>query len=257
MTNPIPMIEPEPSIFLSIIIPAFNEARRLGPTLERILAWLGEQDFAAEIIVVDDGSTDGTGELARQKLEGRLPYRILRNEPNMGKALSVKRGLLEGQGRYLLFTDADLSTPIEEAEKLLAELHAGADVAIASRQLPGAQLVVHQPFYREISGRLFGLLNQLVLLPGIPDSQCGFKAFTKQAAHAILAHQKLSGWAFDAELLYIARRLGFKIAQIPVMWRNDPNSKVRMLRDGLRMAWDLFRIKRWHHDLRPFPGREN
>jgi len=243
------MIRQDDQPDLSLIIPAYNEAQRLRPSLEKILAYLRACDFRAEVVIVDDGSSDGTGELAREVLEGQTAYRILRHEPNRGKALSVKRGLLEGHGRYLLFSDADLSTPIEEADKLLAELRAGADVAIASRQLPGSKLAVHQPWYREIGGRAFGKLNQLVLLPGIPDSQCGFKAFTREAAHRILEHQKLTGWAFDAELLYIARKLGLKVAQVPVTWINDPNSKVKMLTDGMRMVRDLLRVKRLHRDL--------
>lgn len=243
----------EQTPWLSLIIPAYNEALRIGPSLTRIVAYLTAQPYAAEIIIVDDGSHDGTAEVVRDKLQGQLPYAILRNEPNCGKALSVKRGLLAGAGEVLLFSDADLSTPIEEAGKLLAELAAGADVAIASRQLPGSQLAQHQPWYREAAGRVFGLLSQTLLLPGIPDSQCGFKAFKREAAHQILAHQQLTGWAFDAELLYIARQLGLQIAQCPVTWINDPSSKVNMLRDGLRMVTDLGRIRRLHRGL----GREH
>ena len=245
------MPDSPPTPYLSLVIPAYNEAGRLGPSLEAILAYLAQRPFAAEIIVVDDGSSDGTADVAARALEGRADYRVLRNEPNAGKALAVKRGLLAGRGQVLLFSDADLSTPIAEADQLLAELDRGADVAIASRQLPGAKLAVHQPWYRELAGRTFGALNQLVLLPGIPDSQCGFKAFRREAAHALLAHQQLTGWAFDAELLYLARRLGFRIAQVPVTWINDPASKVHMLRDGLRMALDLFRIRWLHRRLRP------
>jgi dolichyl-phosphate beta-glucosyltransferase len=243
------MIDQPDGVYLSLIIPAYNEALRLRPSLEKVLAYLRSRDFTSEIIIVDDGSSDGTADVAREVLEGHADYRLLRNEPNRGKALSVKRGLLEGRGQVLLFSDADLSTPIEEADKLLAEIRAGADVAIASRQLPGSKLTVHQPWYRELGGRMFGLLNRLILLPGIPDSQCGFKAFTRAAAHRILAHQKLTGWAFDAELMYIARQLGLKIAQVPVTWINDPNSKVKMLTDGMRMVRDLLRVKRLHRDL--------
>ncbi|MHB8994145.1 MAG: dolichyl-phosphate beta-glucosyltransferase [Armatimonadota bacterium] len=237
-------------LFLSLIVPAYNEALRLRPSLLRILEYLSGQTYTWEIIIVDDGSSDGTGEVAKGLLEGKADFRLLRNEPNVGKAMSVKRGLLEGRGKYLLFSDADLSTPIEESEKLLAELEKGADVAIASRQLPGSKLTVHQPWYRELGGRMFGWLNQAVLLPGIPDSQCGFKAFKREVAHALLERQKVTGWVFDAELLYIARRLGYKIAQVPVTWVNDPASKVKMLRDGLRMALDLFRIRGLHRRTR-------
>ena len=244
------MNEPDLPLHLSLIIPAYNEALRLGPTLDHVVAYLRAQPYRAEIIVVDDGSSDGTAELAHNKLAEQLPYQVLRNEPNLGKALSVRKGLLAGAGEYLLFSDADLSTPIEETAKLLAELDAGADVAIASRQLPGSRLTVHQPKHREIAGRLFGYLNMAVLLPGIPDSQCGFKAFRRDAAVQILEHQQLTGWAFDAELLYIARCLGLHIAQVPVTWVNDPNSKVKMLRDGVHMALDLFRIRRLHAGLK-------
>lgn len=244
------MIEQNEPLYLSLIIPAYNEALRLGPSLARILGYLSAQAYTWEIIIVDDGSSDGTAEVARGVLEGRADYRVLRNEPNRGKAMSVKRGLLEGRGQFLLFSDADLSTPIEESEKLLAQFAQGADVVIASRQLPGSELTVHQPWYREIGGRMFGWLNQVVLLPGIPDSQCGFKAFRREVAHAVLAEQKVTGWVFDAELLFLARRMGYVIAQVPVTWVNDPASKVSMLRDGLRMAFDLFRIRGLHRGLR-------
>ena len=244
------MTEHNQPLFLSLIIPAYNEALRLRPSLVRILDYLSTQTYSWEIIIVDDGSSDGTGEVAKGLVEGKADYRILRNEPNVGKAMSVKRGLLEGRGKYLLFSDADLSTPIEESEKLLAELEKGADVAIASRQLPESKLTIHQPWYREVGGRMFGWLNQAVLLPGIPDSQCGFKAFRREVAHALLERQKVTGWVFDAELLYIARKLGYKIAQVPVTWVNDPASKVKMLRDGMRMAMDLFRIRGLHRSLK-------
>lgn len=244
------MTEANEPIHLSLIIPAYNEALRLPPTLARVLEYLAAQPYTTELIIVDDGSSDGTGEVAEAAICEFPLHRVLRNEPNRGKALSVKRGLLEGRGEYLLFSDADLSTPIEETEKILAALDAGADVAIASRQLPGSVLTVHQPWYREFAGRLFGWINQFVLLPGIPDSQCGFKAFRREAAHEILAHQKLSGWAFDAELMFIARKLGLKIAQVPVTWTNDPNSKVKMLQDGAKMVMDLFRIRRLHRRLK-------
>lgn len=245
------MADPSGGIYLSLVIPAYNEAQRLGPSLSRILEYLQTRDYTWEVIVVDDGSRDGTADVARDLLEGRAQYTVLRNDPNRGKALSVKRGLLAGQGRYLLFSDADLSTPIEESAKLLRELEGGADVAIASRQLPGAHLTVHQPWYRELAGRMFGWLNQAVLLPGIPDSQCGFKAFRREVAYELLSRQRLSGWVFDAELLYLARCLDYRIAQVPVTWVNDPASKVKMLRDGFRMAADLFRIRRLHRGLKP------
>lgn len=243
------MIQHSESPYLSLVIPAYNEALRLAPSLMRILEYLATQPYTWEIVIVDDGSSDDTAAVARGLLEGKADYRILRNEPNRGKAMSVKRGLLEGRGKVLLFSDADLSTPIEESAKLLAEIEAGADIAIASRQLPESKLSIHQPWYRELAGKMFGWLNQAVLLPGIPDSQCGFKAFRREAAHAVLDRQKVTGWVFDAELLYIARKLGLRIAQVPVTWVNDPASKVKMLRDGFKMTADLFRIRGLHRDL--------
>ena len=240
--------------YLSIVIPAYNEEKRLPPSLQRILEYLVTQDYTAGIIVVDDGSADHTPEFAREILQGRIDYQVLTNSPNLGKALSVKRGLTAARGRFVLFSDADLSTPIEESEKLLGALEAGADVAIASRQLPESRLAVRQPLHRELAGRLFGLFNRLVLLPGIPDSQCGFKAFRAEVIEPILSWQKLTGWAFDAELLFIARRLGYTIEQLPVTWINDDASKVNMLRDGLRMVYDLLSIRFLHRSLAPGHG---
>lgn len=234
---------------LSVIIPAYNEERRLPPTLRAILDYLRDQHYTWEIVVVDDGSSDATGALAEQILSD-VPHVVMRNEPNRGKALTVKRGLQESRGQVALFTDADLSTPIEETAPLLEAVAGGADIAIGSRQMRGSRLEVRQPFHREMAGRAFGLLNRMILQHGIVDSQCGFKAFTRHAVERILPHQKLTGWAFDAELMLIARRLGLTIAQIPVRWINDPDTKVKMLVDGPRMVADLFRIRWLHRGLR-------
>ncbi len=235
--------------YLSIVIPAYNEQRRLAPSLQAILQYLEGKSFDWEIVVVDDGSEDATSQIAAEALADS-DHQLLRNEPNLGKALSVKRGLAASRGRIALFTDADLSTPIAEADRLLEALEQGADIAIGSRQIRGSRIEQHQPWYRELAGRSFGLVNRLVLQHGIPDTQCGFKAFTRQAIERLLPHQRLSGWAFDAELLFIARRLGLSIAQIPVRWENDPDTKVNMFTDGPKMVCDLFRIRRLHGRLR-------
>ncbi|MFP3902924.1 MAG: dolichyl-phosphate beta-glucosyltransferase [Armatimonadota bacterium] len=242
--------------WLSVVIPAYNEAQRLPPSLGTILQYLQNRDFTWEIVVVDDGSEDGTSEVAREILDGSGPHQILRNDPNRGKALSVVRGLQESRGEVRLFSDADLSTPIHEADRLLEAIRDGADVAIASRQLPGSVIETPQPWHRQLAGQAFGLFNQIVLLPGIPDSQCGFKAFTRQAVTQILPYRRLTGWAFDAELVFIARRLGLQIAQIPVHWRNSPDTKVNMWVDGPKMVFDLLRIRWIHRDLKPEDDRE-
>jgi len=244
-------------IYLSIVIPVYNEAGRIGSGLEQVIDYAGQRTFNSELIVVDDGSSDDTAEIAGQVVAKRLPLRILRNPTNQGKGYSVRRGVLAAAGRYVGFVDADMSTPISEADKLLAALEEGAEVAIGSRAVPGALVEQHQPWWREKAGKLFGLFTHLVLLPDIYDSQCGFKFFTRGAAREIFSRQKVFGWAFDAELLYIARRLGYTIAQIPVRWIDDPETKVKILRDGPRMLADILRIRALHQDLKPAKGPEN
>jgi len=237
--------------YLSIVIPAYNEAGRIGWSIQQIVDYTQQRDFATELIVVDDGSSDDTAKIAQQAAAGRLPPQILRNPTNQGKGYSVRRGILAATGRYVGFVDADMSTPIAEADELLAVLEEEAQVVIGSRALPDSIIQQHQPWWRENAGKLFGLFTRLVLLPGIADSQCGFKFFTREAATDIFSRQKLSGWAFDAEILYIARRLGYTIAQVPVRWMNDPETKVKMLADGLRMAIDVLRIRALHRGLGP------
>ncbi len=247
-----PVLRP---IFLSVVIPAYNEARRLPRTLERIAVYLQDAIHrwqvgkdAVEVIVVDDGSTDGTSELART-FSDRLPnLQVLRHSPNRGKGYAVKRGMLAARGQFRLFSDADLSTPIDELEKLLPPLLSGeADVAIASRGLPQSQLLVRQPWAREMLGRLFNLVVQALATPGIWDTQCGFKLFRGEVAERLFALQTLEGFAFDVEVLYLARKFGYRIVEVPVRWLNDPNTKVQTLRHGLQMLRDvlLVRLNDW------------
>lgn len=236
---------------VTVVIPAYNEAQRLPPTLAKVVAYARQQPRRLDLVLVDDGSKDGTADLAQSLVGDQIPLTVLVNDPNRGKGFSVKRGLLEGGGQCVLFTDADLSTPIEETDRLLAEIEAGADVAIGSRAMRGSQVQVHQPWWREKAGKLFGALTRALVLPGIHDSQCGFKCFRREAAHAILSHQTLDGWAFDVEVLLIARKLGYSIAEVPVQWVNDPNSKVHMLTDGPRMLADMVRARWRHRGLRP------
>ncbi len=239
------------SIFLSIVIPAYNEARRLPKTLERIHAyfcdvikrWQVQMD-AIEVIVVDDGSTDGTSELAKT-FAYRFPnYQVLRHSPNRGKGYAVKRGMLAAKGHFRLFSDADLSTPIDELDKMLPLLLSGeVDIAIASRGLPQSQLLVRQPWHREMLGRFFNLVVQGLATPGIWDTQCGFKLFRGDVAERLFKLQTLDGFAFDVEILYLARKFRYRIAEVPVRWLNDPNTKVQTLRHGMQMLRDLLIIR--------------
>ncbi len=232
--------------YLTFVIPAYNEAERIGSGIGQVIEYAEQRNLRSELIVVDDGSSDDTAQIAQQAAAGRIPVQVLRNLTNQGKGYSVKRGMLAAGGRYVGFVDADMSTPIGEVDKVLSALEAGAQVAIGSRTIAGAVIDQHQPWWREQAGKLFGLFTRLVLLPGIADSQCGFKFFTREAAQEIFSRQELSGWAFDAEVLYIARQLGYTIAQIPVRWADDPRTKVNMVGDGLRMALDVLRIRALH-----------
>ncbi len=232
---------PKPS--LSVVIPAYNEEERLPGTLEKVASYLSSRGREFEILVVDDGSTDGTAEVALS-FSSRVPLRVLRNERNRGKGYSVRRGMLEARGELRLFTDADLSTPIEELPKLeRAILEEGFDVAIASRGLPQSKLVVRQPLWREMLGRAFNLYIQALLLPGIWDTQCGFKLFTAEAAEEVFRRTTLEGFGFDFEALYIAKKLGFKIKEVPVTWVHSPKTKVKVLRDGISMGLDALKVR--------------
>ena len=226
---------------LAVVIPAFNEAARLPETLARVRAHLAGLGREHEIVVVDDGSTDGTAEAARHAGKGAV--RVLRHEPNRGKGYAVRRGMLAATGERRLMTDADLSTPIEELAGLEAELDRGLDVAIGSRAVAGARVEVHQPLYREAMGRAFNALVQALLLPGLHDTQCGFKLFTAAAAEAAFSACRLDGFSFDVEALYVARLRGLRIAEVPVVWRNDPRSRVG-LGGGSAAFADLLRIRR-------------
>jgi dolichyl-phosphate beta-glucosyltransferase len=225
---------------LSIIIPAYNEARRLPETLVHLERWLRSTTLRSEVLIVDDGSTDGTAEVARG--EGGGGIRLLRHEPNRGKGYAVRRGMLAARGARRLMTDADLSTPIEELSRLMRELDHGAEVAIGSRAVAGARIEVHQPAYREAMGRIFNRLVQLLLLPGLQDTQCGFKLFTARAAEEAFGACRLDGFSFDVEALFVARRRGRRIVEVPVMWRNDEASRVSLGGGGAAFA-DLFRIR--------------
>jgi dolichyl-phosphate beta-glucosyltransferase len=224
---------------LSVVIPAFNEARRLPATLARVREHLVARGRPYEILVVDDGSSDGTAEVARSAGED---VRVLRHEPNRGKGYAVRRGMGAATGARRLMTDADLSTPIEELARLEAEIDRGFDVAIGSRAVAGARIEVRQPAYREAMGRVFNRLVQLLLLPGLADTQCGFKLFTARAAEAAFGACRLDGFSFDVEALYVARRRGLRVAEVPVVWRNDAATRVSLGGGGAAFL-DLLRIR--------------
>jgi len=232
---------------ITIVIPAYNEEKRLGPTLSAVLSYLerGRWEFK-EIVVVDDGSTDGTAALVESVSARNPSVRLLRNPGNRGKGYSVRQGVLHARGAWILFTDADLSTPIEELDKLLeACRREGAVVAVGSRALDRSLIAVRQPGFREAAGRVFNLCVRL--LTGLPflDTQCGFKLFEANAAREIFRRQRISGFGFDVELLFIARLLGYRCTEAPVRWSHSEGSTVSMLRASINMFLDLARI-RWN-----------
>jgi dolichyl-phosphate beta-glucosyltransferase len=226
---------------LSIVVPAFNEERRLGPSLQRLRAFLGRR--RVELLVVDDGSTDGTVALVQAMAKRWKALKLSRLKANSGKGAAVQRGVAEARGKAILFSDADLSTPIEELPRLEAALKHGFAVVIGSRALDRARIGVHQPFYREIGGRAFNKVVQALTVPGIRDTQCGFKLFDAAAAKRIFSQQQIRRFGFDVEVLYLARKAGYRIAELPVRWENSPETKVRPVRDGLRAFLDLGLIR--------------
>jgi len=235
---------------LSVIIPAFNEAERLPATLDEAYKWLTQtflDDF--EIIVVDDGSSDTTVEKTQQMIADKPQLKVLVQPENRGKGAAVKRGMLEACGDIRLFMDADHSTHIRETEKVLNAIEKGAEVVIASRQHPESDISLHQSWLREHMGQSFNFIMRSIVGLDIQDTQCGFKAFSAQSAQAIFTHQKLEGFSFDVELIFLASRLGYKLVEIPVEWINEPNSRVRMIADPLLMFADVLRLRRLHKDL--------
>ena len=229
----------------SIIIPAYNESARVGATLEKVLALVAQRGWDAEIIAVDDGSRDNTVEVIRGYEERNPCLQLLQNPGNRGKGYSVRNGMLHAQGELLLFSDADLSSPIEEADKLFAAIAGGADIAIGSRWLCRDLQTQRQPFYRQIFGRIFNLMLRATLGLRFKDTQCGFKAFTYRAAKTIFPMQKIERWGFDPELLYLARKKGFKVAEVPVEWAHSEGTRISPLRDGARMFAEMLKI-RWN-----------
>lgn len=236
------------NIYLSIIIPAYNEEERLSPTLSTIRSYCDAEGYEYEVIVVDDGSSDSTAvKVLKDPLNKAGRLRLLRNGQNHGKGYSIKRAIIASEGEYLLLCDADMSTPIEGEKKLFAAINKGYDIAIGSRSIKGADIRLHQPFYREYMGKIFNGLVRLFVLKGIIDTQCGFKLMKKAPGKEIAKRLKIERFAFDVELLYLARRKGYSIKEVPVVWINSPASRVNPIRDSYNMLKDLLFIKRLHN----------
>lgn len=239
-----PLVESRPLSrpHLGIVVPAYNEEARIGPTLERVAEFLTDREGGWTVTVVDDGSTDKTAEIVRAFAETHPQVHLLSYEPNHGKGYAVRKGMMETDAVFLLLSDADLAAPIEEVEKLFAAI-AEADVAIGSRPLKESHLEIRQPWYREMLGRAFNLAVQTLAVPGIKDTQCGFKLFRRDIAQDVFSRCKLDGFGFDFEALMICRDLGHRISEVPVRWSHQEGSKVVLSRDGPRMLADLVRLR--------------
>lgn len=245
--------------YLSIVIPAYNEQARIADTLLRIKDFLKDWPHRSEVLLVDDGSRDMTLEVVKtidifgELMKEQDTTRILTDVTNHGKGEAVRRGLERAKGQYVLFSDADLSTPIEEVDKLIKALESGADIAIGSRRLATSQ-VEPQPAHRRLMGAVFSFLVRTLAVPGIRDSQCGFKCYRHEVAKRLADLQKLPGFSFDVEHLFLARRMGWRIAEVGVRWVDAPGTKVKPIRDSWRMLRDLLRIRHLHRGLSAATG---
>jgi glycosyltransferase involved in cell wall biosynthesis len=229
----------------SIVIPAFDESARIPATLQSVVDCIRLRGWSAEVIVVDDGSRDRTAELVRAFAASAPEVRLIVNPRNRGKGYSVRTGLLQALGEIVLFTDADLSAPIEEAEGLFDAIAQGADIAIGSRWLDRSRQTIRQPFYRRFFGRCFNAVTRAVMGLPFADTQCGFKAFTRAAAQTVFQLQTIERWGFDPEILFIALKRGYRIAEVPVSWGHDERTRMSYLKDGARMLEDIA-IIRWN-----------
>ena len=229
----------------SVIIPAYNESARIRPTLDELLRYSEQHNWNVEILVVDDGSRDDTTAIIREYSERHPQVVLLDNPKNHGKGFSVRAGMLHARGNVCLFTDADLSSPLGEAQHLFDAIAAGADIAIGSRWLRSELQTVRQPLYRRVFGRIFNLVLRLILGLNFADTQCGFKAFRRDAAQRIFPLQKIERWGFDPEILFLARKLGLVVKEVPVVWAHSEGTRLHPFRDGLRMFGEVLRI-RWN-----------
>jgi dolichyl-phosphate beta-glucosyltransferase len=237
----------------SIVIPAYNEGQRLSPTLDRVLAYIRQRGWNAEVIVVNDGSRDNTAEIVRRFAEMNPQLRLVENPGNRGKGYSVRNGMLKARGETIVFSDADLSSPIEEMPKLLEAIAGGADIAIGSRWLRADLQTTRQSLHRQLFGRIFNGLNRIILGLHFKDTQCGFKAFTRRAAQTILPLQQIERWGFDPEILFLARKFGFRVKEVPVRWGHVGGTRINPLVDGARMFQEMLRV-RWNNIVGKYSG---
>ena len=235
--------------FLSVIIPAYNEEKRLPQSLASALDYLKKQPYTSEIIVSDDGSRDRTEAVAAEMLRG-FPHQILGTPRNRGKGHAVRVGVKAAQGQYILFTDADFSTPIEEVGRFLGFLEKDFDMVIGSRALPDSKVEIHQSPLRELMGRTFNVCARFFSFRGVHDSQCGFKCLRAEAAKTLFAAQKLDSFSFDPEVIFLAQKKGYRLLEAPVIWRNSEQTRVRLIRDPLQMFFDLLKIRWMHRNTR-------
>jgi dolichyl-phosphate beta-glucosyltransferase len=234
-------MKPQPD--LSIVVPAFNEEARLGPTLDAYLAYCRRTARRVEVIVVDDGSLDRTSAVVNSYAQRHPEVRLIRLAENQGKGQAVRSGVVNAQGKQVLFADADGATPLSEIERLEAAIRTGADVAIGSRALHGEGVKIEARLYRRVIGRIFHGLVEILTVPRVKDTQCGFKLFRGPVAHDLFSRMRIRGFSFDVEVLMMAQRRGYSIAEVPVNWTHQPGSKVNLVVDSARMLRDLFIIR--------------
>ena len=235
-------------VYVSLIIPVYNEESRMGKSLDRIINFFASEPYASEVIIVDDGSQDRTVDVIRERFGSKDGFRIYQLPRNTGKGGAVMQGMLRARGDYLFFSDADLSVPIHSLSTFLAKLENYGEVAIGTRQRAGASIEVHQPFYREFMGKIYTWLANWILNLKVSDLTCGFKGFRREAAKELFSRQQLKNWSFDAEILYLARLKGSRITEVPIQWRNDVRTKVRLWRDIASSFLGLLQIRLY--DLR-------
>jgi len=243
----------EDTPLLSLIIPAYNEGARLPVTIPQIVDYLQQQEFTSEVIIVDNNSSDETAQISKD-FAAQFPFIRVLSESMQGKGAAVRTGMMAATGEYLFMADADLSMPISELEKFLPPVLENYDVAIASREVPGS-VRYNEPIYRHLMGRVFNLIVKIIAVPGYQDTQCGFKSFRRTVALDILQGQTIDGWAFDVELLFIARRLGYEILEVPIDWYYRANSRISPFRDAIEMVREVARIRlngwKGNYDLQP------
>jgi dolichyl-phosphate beta-glucosyltransferase len=238
----------------SIVIPAYNEGQRLGASLEKVLAYVHQQGWDAEVIVVNDGSRDNTADIVRAFAKKDPMLRLVENPGNRGKGYSVRNGILSSRGDIVIFSDADLSSPIEEIPKLLKPIAEGADIAIGSRWLQAELQTQRQSLHRQLFGRIFNLMLRVTLGLQFADTQCGFKALTRRAAQTILPLQRIERWGFDPEILFLARQFGFRVVEVPVRWGHSGGTRINPVMDGAKMFQEMLRV-RWYDMTGKYHGR--